>query len=111
MVELNKATITEHIKVYIRQRPLDNNKVCDVNHSSVKNFTANGDCSYFSALQKKKHDFKFEGFLDHDIEQCEVYNRIAKPIVDSAIEGYSGTIFAYGPTNSGKTLCIFNMQT
>jgi hypothetical protein len=86
MVEINKATISEHIKVYIRQRPLDNNKVCDVNHSSIKDFTSDGNCNYFSALQKKKHDFKFEGFFDDNIEQGEVYERIAKPIVDSAIE-------------------------
>lgn len=35
--------------------------------------------------------------------QEDVYNIVAKPIVDSAIQGYSGTIIAYGPTNSGKT--------
>jgi polynucleotide 5'-kinase involved in rRNA processing len=35
--------------------------------------------------------------------QNDVFNIVAKPIVDSAILGYSGTIIAYGPTNSGKT--------
>ena len=27
----------------------------------------------------------------------------AKPIIDSVIEGFNGTIFAYGQTSSGKT--------
>lgn len=38
--------------------------------------------------------------------QADVYATIAKPIVDSAIQGYSGTIIAYGPTNSGKTFTM-----
>lgn len=32
-------------------------------------------------------------------EQEEIYRTVAKPIVDSALCGYSGTIMAYGPTN------------
>ena len=27
----------------------------------------------------------------------------AKPIIDSVLEGFNGTIFAYGQTSSGKT--------
>jgi kinesin family protein 5 len=32
---------------------------------------------------------------------------VAKPVVDSIFQGFNGTIFAYGQTNSGKT---FTMQ-
>lgn len=32
-----------------------------------------------------------------------MYEEIAVPIIDSAIQGYNGTIFAYGQTASGKT--------
>ncbi|OBS73592.1 hypothetical protein A6R68_15870, partial [Neotoma lepida] len=32
-----------------------------------------------------------------------VYEEIAVPIINSAIQGYNGTIFAYGQTASGKT--------
>ena len=35
--------------------------------------------------------------------QKEVYDCAAKPIIDSVIEGFNGTIFAYGQTSSGKT--------
>jgi len=41
-----------------------------------------------------------------DIKQEEVFNVVAKDIIDSAFEGYNGTLFAYGQTVSGKTFTI-----
>lgn len=35
--------------------------------------------------------------------QKQVYDVAAKPIIDSVLEGFNGTIFAYGQTSSGKT--------
>jgi kinesin family protein 5 len=35
--------------------------------------------------------------------QKDVYDYSAKPIVDSVLKGFNGTIFAYGQTGSGKT--------
>jgi hypothetical protein len=50
--------------------------------------------------------FKFDSCLGADSSQEEVYLQCAKPIVDSALRGYSGTILAYGPTGSGKTFTM-----
>ena len=38
--------------------------------------------------------------------QETIFQNIAKDVIDQAIEGYNGTIFAYGQTNSGKTYTI-----
>lgn len=35
--------------------------------------------------------------------QKQIYDIAAKPIIDSVLEGFNGTIFAYGQTSSGKT--------
>jgi len=35
--------------------------------------------------------------------QEEVYTYSAKPVVDGVLEGFNGTVFAYGQTASGKT--------
>jgi len=32
-----------------------------------------------------------------------VYDAAARPIIDSVLDGFNGTIFAYGQTSSGKT--------
>jgi kinesin family protein 5 len=33
----------------------------------------------------------------------QVYKTAVEPIVESVLDGYNGTIFAYGQTSSGKT--------
>jgi hypothetical protein len=35
-----------------------------------------------------------------------MFNHIARPIADSCMQGYNGTIFAYGQTGAGKTYTI-----
>lgn len=38
--------------------------------------------------------------------QLDVYNQTARPIVSKVLEGYNGTIFAYGQTGTGKTFTM-----
>jgi hypothetical protein len=40
--------------------------------------------------------FNFDFVGDENIEQETMFNQIAKPIADGCLEGYNGTIFAYG---------------
>ena len=40
------------------------------------------------------------------VKQVDVYNRVARPIVCNVLEGYNGTIFAYGQTGTGKTFTM-----
>jgi hypothetical protein len=40
------------------------------------------------------------------VAQETIFNNIAKPIADSCLEGYNGSIFAYGQTGAGKTFTI-----
>lgn len=47
--------------------------------------------------------FTFDTVFDWTSTQSEVYAETAKPIVDSVLEGYNGTVFAYGQTGTGKT--------
>lgn len=45
----------------------------------------------------------FDHVFDMNSTQKQVYDCAAKPIIDSVLEGFNGTIFAYGQTSSGKT--------
>ncbi|KAK8748586.1 hypothetical protein OTU49_015872, partial [Cherax quadricarinatus] len=52
-------------------------------------------------------NFTFDGayFIDSTTEG--IYNDVAFPLVESVLEGYNGTVFAYGQTGCGKS---FTMQ-
>ena len=40
--------------------------------------------------------FTFDTVFGPDSTQMDVYNRVARSIVDNVLQGYNGTIFAYG---------------
>ena len=50
--------------------------------------------------------FTFDTVFGADSTQLDVYNRVARPIVDNVLEGYNGTIFTYGQTGTGKTFTM-----
>lgn len=49
------------------------------------------------------HKFTFDRVFPMNTTQVEIYESAALPIVESVLEGFNGTIFAYGQTSSGKT--------
>ena len=53
------------------------------------------------------HSFQFDRVFTTSATQEAVYNTTAKPVVYSVLDGFNGTVFAYGQTSSGKT---FTMQ-
>uniref|UniRef100_A0A0X3Q5G9 Kinesin motor domain-containing protein n=1 Tax=Schistocephalus solidus TaxID=70667 RepID=A0A0X3Q5G9_SCHSO len=44
---------------------------------------------------------------DRNLEQVEVYEKLGRRILMSALEGYNACLFAYGVTSSGKTYSMF----
>jgi kinesin family member 3A len=45
--------------------------------------------------------FTFDYVFGSKSKQVDIYNLVARPIVDAVLEGYNGTIFAYGQTGTG----------
>ncbi len=96
--------IVETIKVYIRQRPFLANQtggedvvVDDTTTSGIRSLAENRKgCTYYSAQNRIQQQFYADYIFDKVSEQTDVYERVAKPIVESALEGYSGLILAYG---------------
>ncbi|XP_036735109.2 centromere-associated protein E isoform X2 [Manis pentadactyla] len=54
--------------------------------------------------------FSFDRVFHSNETTKNVYEEIAVPIIDSAIQGYNGTIFAYGQTASGKTYTMMGSE-
>lgn len=41
----------------------------------------------------------------------ELFERVARPIVDDTLDGVNGSIFAYGQTSTGKTFTMQGTQS
>lgn len=103
-----KDKSTGNVMVVCRARPLNNKeldkgaKCCLEFHKDQKNIAINmategGSSPYGS------NRFQFDHVFDMKSTQKEVYDVAARPIIDSVLDGFNGTIFAYGQTSSGKT--------
>ena len=47
--------------------------------------------------------YDFDGVFNHKTTQIEIFEKSVKGIVQGVMEGFNGTVFAYGQTSSGKT--------
>lgn len=47
--------------------------------------------------------YNFDRVFDPDSIQKDVYEQAVFPIIESVLEGFNGTVLAYGQTSSGKT--------
>ncbi|WAR03486.1 KRP95-like protein [Mya arenaria] len=59
-----------------------------------------------SAAEPKK-TFTFDSVYDWNSKQRDLYDETFRDLVDNVLQGFNGTIFAYGQTGTGKT---FTMQ-
>ncbi|XP_035278464.1 kinesin-like protein KIF3C isoform X1 [Anguilla anguilla] len=47
--------------------------------------------------------FTFDAVYDASSKQSDLYDETVRPLIDSVLLGFNGTIFAYGQTGTGKT--------
>ncbi|XP_010619620.1 kinesin-1 heavy chain [Fukomys damarensis] len=85
-----------NIKVMCRFRPLNES---EVNRGDKYVAKFQGDDTVVIASKP----YAFDRVFQSSTSQEQVYNDCAKKIVKDVLEGYNGTIFAYGQTSSGKT--------
>jgi hypothetical protein len=97
---------SECIQVVIRCRPLSSTEIANGNQKVVKMYENHGKGEI--AIQHEGDDeapkiFTFDKVFDETVEQEFLFENSSRPIVSNVIEGYNGTIFAYGQTGTGKT--------
>ncbi|KAI9991322.1 hypothetical protein PInf_019003 [Phytophthora infestans] len=55
---------------------------------------------------RTSYKFRFDSVIGMEARQEEVFDRVGRPCVESALNGFNSTVFAYGQTGSGKTFTI-----
>ncbi|KAK9874406.1 hypothetical protein WA026_002753 [Henosepilachna vigintioctopunctata] len=94
----------ENVRVFIRVRPLNKKELAEDHLNIVLVDTSEN----LIVLNKdgngeKRKPYKFDQIFDDNSTQMDLYRVIAAPIVEKVLQGYNGTIFAYGQTGTGKT--------
>ncbi|XP_070842136.1 kinesin-1 heavy chain-like [Chaetodon trifascialis] len=84
------------IKVVCRFRPLNSSEVAR-GDKYIPKFQGD-DCVSIAGKP-----YYFDRVFQSNTTQVQFYNAVAQKIVRDVLEGYNGTIFAYGQTSSGKT--------
>ncbi|XP_070156906.1 kinesin-related protein 4 [Polyergus mexicanus] len=96
-------TMSDSIKVAIKVRPLIKREK-DENLLMQWMVQANNIVATDAELRKRGDcGFQFDHIFDTNASNNDVFNNIVRPIVDAAVSGFNGTVFAYGQTSSGKT--------
>ena len=108
LVPTKTKVMASKVAVTIRVRPLNKReKAADTVYEHFKRSNPTSLTEYTPAGQPKPNSTQcYDHVFSPDDSTDDLFDSVAKPIVDSALEGVNGTIFAYGQTSSGKTFTM-----
>uniref|UniRef100_A0AAZ3RK58 Kinesin-like protein n=1 Tax=Oncorhynchus tshawytscha TaxID=74940 RepID=A0AAZ3RK58_ONCTS len=104
---LTMSKTRESVKVVVRCRPM-NEKERAANFERVVQVDVKlGQVAVRNPRGAAAHEhpkvFTFDSVYDWNSKQVDLYDETFRPLVDSVLLGFNGTIFAYGQTGTGKT--------
>ena len=113
-----QKTNKDFIKVFVRFRPLndlENDLLSDNCGWETPKYISDTQIGIYSTKELKDTNaqiptnliFKYDKIFNTDSQQNQIYENVGKRIVDDVMEGYNGTIFAYGQSGSGKTYTMY----
>ncbi|XP_061112982.1 kinesin-like protein KIF3B isoform X3 [Conger conger] len=103
---MSKSKSSESVKVVVRCRPM-NEKEKAANFQRVVSVDVKLGQVAVKNPRGTAHEhpkvFTFDSVYDSNSKQVDLYDETFRPLVDSVLLGFNGTIFAYGQTGTGKT--------
>ena len=104
---LRTEIMRENIHVIIRFRPINKRERIEAKQQNINDIPINiendtnkniGKIEIKSDKSKQSNKFTFDHVLDQNTTQEESFERVALRVCDDVLQGYNGTIFAYGQT-------------
>ena len=91
------------VQVVVRCRPLNSKEKSDGRQQVVSMDVREGQVRIQNPKAPKDaaKTFTYDQVYGADSEQLEIFSITGKPLVESVMAGYNGTIFAYGQTGTG----------
>ncbi|XP_037606470.1 kinesin-like protein KIF3C isoform X2 [Sebastes umbrosus] len=106
---MSKNKSSESVKVVVRCRPLNRKEEHGgpaAGGSIVKMDLRLGQVilrNPRAPSSEPQKTFTFDAVYDANSKQRDLYDESVRPLIDSVLAGFNGTIFAYGQTGTGKT--------
>jgi hypothetical protein len=97
---------SESVKVMVRCRPLSQREQQIDSQICVSIDSLTNQIQLTHPKEKTRKTFAFDSVFDSNTAQSLIYEKGAFSLVESVVEGYNGTIFAYGQTGCGKTFTM-----
>ena len=99
----------QRVQVYCRLRPgSTREKQAGLSCSTIDDKTVA--VTSDSAMQRQQErTWDYDGVYAPDVDQQRVYDEVGAPILDAVMQGYNGTVLAYGQTGTGKTHTLLNV--
>ncbi|EPY39698.1 OSM3-like kinesin, partial [Angomonas deanei] len=97
-----KADAAENVRVLVRCRPLSEKEKNNGNTSCVDLDIAQHTVTVNPVVGNPDR-FTFDATINNTFSQKDIFNQYIMPLVDSVLDGFNATVFAYGQSGSGKT--------
>lgn len=109
-------TESDNVRVVVRCRPMNEKEISSncgmaVNVEESRGIITVKNPGHGARSGEPPKQFTYDRVFGPDTKQVDVYNDAARPIVNCVLEGYNGTIFAYGQTGTGKTFTMEGVRT
>ena len=107
--ELN--TSSGNVRVVCRFRPLNQKELEIFDTLRIEISEDNKNLQVISKYDYNEPlKFNFDYIFGTTSTQAEVYEIAGKPIIEAVMQGFNGTIFAYGQSSSGKTFTMTGVE-
>mmetsp|Transcript_27410 Transcript_27410/g.87833 ORF Transcript_27410/g.87833 Transcript_27410/m.87833 type:complete len:869 (-) Transcript_27410:75-2681(-) len=103
------ADAAGRVRVVVRLRPPVGKELEDEDDTCVAEMVPEHNRVILRKNQWESDTYTFDSVFPMHSSQRRVYETAARPIVESVMEGYNGTIMAYGQTGTGKTHTMGNL--
>lgn len=103
-MDTSDESSSANIRVICRFRPLN-----DKEKQIANNICVDFDPDSKTVSMKSENEplrFSFDYVFDPASSQADIYKISALPIIGAVMQGFNGTVFAYGQTSSGKTFTM-----
>lgn len=104
---MSKNKSSESVKVVVRCRPLNQKEQSNGPTGGIVQMDLRLGQVILrnprAPITEPQKTFTFDAVYDSSSKQRDLYDESVRPLIDSVLAGFNGTIFAYGQTGTGKT--------